>query len=322
VTQWSAWLPYVGLLVAFSLLVWHHYHPTVIDFGALALSVAVIIALVGARQVLTLRESREFARSRRELAERKQTEAVLRQARDELERRVQERTRELKEAVTALENEVAQHQEAEARLQMSLDEKEVLLKEVHHRVKNNLQVVSSLLGLQSRKACDSTASDLLRESQGRVRTMALIHQKLYASPDLARIDFRDYLQTLLNSLFDSYRVLPGAVMLQTEVARAWLSIDTAVPCGLIVNELVSNALKHAFPDGRRGCICVRLENLNENTLRLSVEDDGIGLPTGLDYRHTESLGLQLAVTLTNQLDGTMAVDSSRGAAFHITFTTC
>jgi two-component sensor histidine kinase len=235
---------------------------------------------------------------------------------------VSERTRELQEANVALAREVVEHQQAEARLQISLSEKEVLIQEVHHRVKNNLQDVSSLLGLQSRKASDAFASELLLESQGRVRTMALIHQKLYASSDLGRVDFRDYLQTLLKNLFDSYRVYPGTITLEADVAQAWLDIDTAVPCGLIVNEVVSNALKHAFPDGRKGCIRVRLANLDDQTLRLAVEDDGVGLPPGLDYRRTESLGLQLAVTLTHQLSGVIAVDSTHGVAFHTTFAAC
>jgi len=251
--------------------------------------------------------------------ERKRADEVLRRAHTELEVRVQERTVELAQANKALQAEIAERMRAEEQIIASLNEKELLLKEIHHRVKNNLQVISSLLNLQLSHAKSEKVIETLRESQNRVKTMALIHEKLYKSKDLASIDFADYIQDLTSYLFGSYSN-SGNVRLNINVNHVRLGVDVAVPCGLVVNELVSNSLKHAFPVGREGSeICIDLYRTTDDKLLLTVGDNGIGLPEDMDFRNTESLGLQLVTTLVEQLEGTIEIDRSAGTAFKITF---
>jgi two-component sensor histidine kinase/HAMP domain-containing protein len=215
-------------------------------------------------------------------------------------------------------NEVARRKQAEEQIRTSLKEKEVLLKEIHHRVKNNMQVVSSLLNLQSRYIKDEEAQQLFRESQDRVRSMALIHEKLYQSGDLSKIDFGEYIQNLVDYLFRSYGVNSNNIVFKKSVNGMLLGIHTAIPCGLIINELVSNSLKHAFPGNRHGEIRLDLHQ-NDDRFELVVSDDGIGFPKDVDFRNTESLGLQLVNSLTNQLDGTIEMEDGDGASFRIVF---
>ena len=202
-------------------------------------------------------------------------------------------------------------------LSASLHEKEVLLKEIHHRVKNNLQIVSSILSLQSGNACSESQATLLRESQDRIRSMALIHEKLYRSKDLSRINFGDYVSSLTASLAHSYIASP-AVRIRVDVRDIFLDIDMAIPCGLIINELVSNSFKYAFRDGRAGEVYISLSG-NSQTYTLVVSDNGTGLPPGTDFRNTPSLGLQLVNTLVSQLEGTIELDLEKGTSFKITF---
>ncbi len=232
------------------------------------------------------------------------------------------------QAAVALENarlyeqarqEIVERMRAEGQIRASLREKEVLLKEIHHRVKNNLQVISSLLYLQSQNVGDALSLEMLRDSQNRVRSMALVHEKLYQSEDLARVDFAGYISSLINHLFQSYGVNSSLIGLKTSVDDFAVDIDTAIPCGLILNELISNSLKHAFPDGRAGEIHVELRSDNAGQFTLLVSDNGIGLPEDWGLRETESLGLQLVNTLVNQLGGTIELDGSGGTAFKITF---
>jgi PAS domain S-box-containing protein len=204
----------------------------------------------------------------------------------------------------------------EDQLQTSLREKEVLLKEVHHRVKNNLQVISSLLSLQSSSIESSETRELVRESQNRVRSMALIHEKLYQSDSLARIDFGEYLRNLTRDLFRSYSA--GGVALKLQAEDVPLDVDAAVPCGLIVNELVSNALKYAFPAGRGGELSVSFARVALDRYALTVTDNGVGLPKDLDVRNARTLGLQLVTMLVTQLHGTLDVVSDGGTTFLIT----
>ena len=205
----------------------------------------------------------------------------------------------------------------EQKLRGSLAEKEVLLTEIHHRVKNNLQIVSSLLYLQSRKTSDDQVLSVLRESQTRVRSMALIHEKLYQCEDLANINLGDYIRSLTSYLLNSYGVASHMVKLKINVESAPLGLDRAIPCGLIINELVSNALKYAFPQGRRGEIFVNLLRDGDGKLVLMVKDDGVGLPEDLDIADTPSLGLQLVNTLVKQLDGTIEVGRKDGTEFRM-----
>lgn len=213
--------------------------------------------------------------------------------------------------------EIAERAQAEAKIKASLKEKEILLQEIHHRVKNNLQVISSLLNLQSQGIQDEKTLEVFQESQNRIRSMALIHEKLYRSSDLARVDFAEYIRNLASFLIRSYR--SRAVQLDLQAADIYLPIDNAVPCGLIVNELISNALKHAFVDGREGEICVMMQQLADQQVRLVVRDNGVGLPKDVDYMNTGSLGLQLVTMLVQQLDGTLEIRNNTGAEFEITF---
>jgi two-component sensor histidine kinase/putative methionine-R-sulfoxide reductase with GAF domain len=205
------------------------------------------------------------------------------------------------------------------RLEASLQEKEVLLKEVHHRVKNNLQIISSLLSLQSKYIMDERDFDIFRESRDRVKSMSLAHERLYQSPDLAQIDFAEYIRDLVAHSFRSYRDRSALITLRIDADDVSPGLDTAIPCGLIINELVSNALKHAFPDNRKGEIRIGLHSENGQTI-LTVSDDGVGFPADLDFRDTDSLGLQLVTTLVEQLEGSIELDNREGTVFKVTFT--
>ena len=208
---------------------------------------------------------------------------------------------------------------AQERILASLREKEMLLKEIHHRVKNNLQIISSLLNLQMAHINDKKLMPLFRESQNRVRTMALIHEKLYRSDNLAVIDFSVYLRELATSLFHSYHSSLLRTRLDINAEPITFGIDTAVPCGLLVNELISNALKYAFPDGREGTVRIELHQNDDTTCTLVVADTGVGLPDGFDMSETKTLGMELIMSLTKQLDGDLKVDNDYGAKFTITF---
>jgi PAS domain S-box-containing protein len=213
-----------------------------------------------------------------------------------------------------------QRQRSEERIRKSLEEKEVLLKEIHHRVKNNLQIISSLLNLQSGQVKDKHLVEILRESQNRIRSMALIHERLYRSEDLSRVDFAQYVNGLTTYLVRSYAGDSRSVTLHVDVQDVSLGVDLAIPCGLIINELVSNCLKHAFPPGARGGVTVALRKEGESCL-LRVEDDGVGLPRDVDLKKVESLGLQLVETLSTQIGASTNVTTApgKGTAFAISF---
>ncbi len=219
----------------------------------------------------------------------------------------------------AIYHDITQRKRAEEELLISLKEKEILLKEIHHRVKNNMQVISSLLNLQSSFVTDPQTLAALTDSQNRVKSMALIHEKLYQSKNLAREDFAEYTRSLTSYLFDSYCIDPERIAMDVQIRGVELGIDTGISCGLIVNELVSNALKHAFPHGRKGLVSVSLERVNGNFV-LRVSDDGVGFPEHIDFRNTESLGLQLVNTLTEQLEGKIElITNGGGTTFTISF---
>lgn len=207
----------------------------------------------------------------------------------------------------------------EEKIRTSLREKEALLKEIHHRVKNNLQVVSSLLGLQSRAATDDHTRKMFQESQNRIHSMALLHESLYQSSNLAKIDFPDYIRQLAAHLFHSYGVPPERIHLRTDLDKLYLNLDAAVPCGLIVNELISNSLKYAFPDGRAGEIRIELHEYSDQMARLIVADNGIGLRGDIDWATARSLGLRLVRTLAEQLGATIEMKSHAGTQVELTF---
>jgi PAS domain S-box-containing protein len=205
------------------------------------------------------------------------------------------------------------------RVRASLREKEALLKEIHHRVKNNLQVVSSLLGLQSRAMIDPKMRKMFRDSQDRIHSMALLHESLYQSQNLSQIDFPVYIRQLAAHLFHSYGVAAERIHLRTDLEELLLHLDAAVPCGLIINELISNSLKYAFPDGREGEIRVQLHGLSDGTTRLIVSDNGVGLRADVDWVSTRSLGLRLVRTLAQQLGAQIEVNSSAGVEVQLAF---
>jgi PAS domain S-box-containing protein len=212
---------------------------------------------------------------------------------------------------------ITQRRRAEGQIKASLAEKEVLLREIHHRVKNNMQVMISLLNLQANQLPDSQTRAALLESQNRIRSMALVHESLYQSANLSQVNFQDYLYKLLSYLQTVYVIKPS-IRLNLESEPISLSVDQAIPCGLIVSEMVSNAIKHAFPGERSGTVTVHLNKVEQRN-RLTVSDDGIGIPADLDIYHTSSLGMQLITILTNQLDGELELVRQGGTTFQITF---
>jgi len=232
---------------------------------------------------------------------------------------IQLASHELENKAQLLQIELTERKEAEKKIKKSLAEKEILLKEIHHRVKNNLQVISSLLYLQSNKAFEPTTMELFNESQNRIRSMALIHEQLYQSEDLVSINFIDYIKGLISHLSNSYQTELHKIKIEKKIENVQLSIDKAIPTGLIINELVSNSLKHAFPDNKKGKINIQMTLNKDKNVHLIIEDNGIGLPEELDPKNPDSLGLQLVNTLTKQLRGTIKYHTSKGTKYLITF---
>ncbi len=223
-------------------------------------------------------------------------------------------------AMVGVARDITARKRAEEELRTSLREKEVLLKEIHHRVKNNLQVISSLLSLQSEYLKDEAMIKIFKESQNRVKSMALIHEKLYQSANLAEIDFSDYLRELTTQLFRSYGIGAHGVSLNVHASQVLLAVDRAIPCGIIVNELVTNALKYAFPDGMGGRIDIDLHPVSDDRVRMAVRDNGVGFPADVDFETSDSLGLTLVRMLADQVQGEVAMqEAERGAEFIMTF---
>jgi len=247
-----------------------------------------------------------------DITERKRIEQVLRDVNAELERRVATRTAEL-------EVEVTERRRAEALIRTALEEKKTLLEEIHHRVKNNLQVICSLLELQGAYAKNQEDVTMFQECQNRVRTMAMVHERLYRSQNLASINFGEHVRDLANMLASTYSQAAVQVQVFAEVESVPLQLETAIPAGLIVNELVSNALKHAFPDGRRGTLKVSLHSPAPGQLLLSVADDGVGIPPGFDWDQARSLGLRMVRDLARQIRGTLEVRQNGGTTFALSF---
>lgn len=212
---------------------------------------------------------------------------------------------------------ITERRQAEAQIQAALEEKEVLFKEVNHRVKNNLQVISSLLSLHARHVADPHAQAILLESRNRIQAMALVHELLYRTETPSRIHLGDYLQNLTGHLMESHGAEAAGIRLVSRIDPIPMSLDVAIPCGLIINELVTNALKHAFPDGRGGEILVELTPVAPDYASLRVRDTGIGLPDTLRLADAPTLGLRLVRTLVEQLGGTLEVGPGPGANFQV-----
>lgn len=215
---------------------------------------------------------------------------------------------------------ITQQKQSEEQIKASLTEKEVLLKEIHHRVKNNLQIISSLIYLQAQRIEDPKVRQIFEDSQSRISAMALVHDNLYRSQSLSRINFSEYIQTLTASLFYTYRIQSDAVQLKVDIDDyVLMSLDKAIPCGLVLNELVTNALKHGFSEGKTGEIAVLLKKGSSDQVCLTVENDGNHLPETFELKTVQSMGLRLVHELVNQLQGHFELDKTDKTRFRITF---
>ncbi|MEO5360152.1 MAG: PAS domain-containing protein [Nitrospirota bacterium] len=238
-------------------------------------------------------------------------------ARDITERKLNEqRLREINEQLNV---EIQRREQVEKTILSSLKEKEILLKEVHHRVKNNLQIISSLLYLQSISLKNVKPEEVLTESRNRIRSMALVHEKLYKSENISTIDFGQYIQELASDIMYSFGVSGGKITLDMKCQTIFLDVELSIPCGLIVNELVSNAVKYAFPGSAEGVVRISLNETASGALCLTIDDTGVGIPQDIDIFNTDSLGLKLVNNLVKQIKGTLELTTNGGTEFKITF---
>ncbi|MBS0299388.1 MAG: PAS domain S-box protein [Proteobacteria bacterium] len=212
---------------------------------------------------------------------------------------------------------ITERKQQEEQLKAALKEKDLLLSEIHHRVKNNLQIIDSLLGMQSDMVNNSTAISVLKESQNRVKSMALIHQILYQSLDFSRIDFSSFIQSLVDNLTVSYALNTSTIALNIDTDQVLLPIDISIPLGLILNELCTNAMKYAFTEERSGNIDIRLKRQNPGQLLVSISDDGIGIPDDFDIENTQSLGLQLVQLLSEQISAELTIHRKNPTSFSL-----
>jgi PAS domain S-box-containing protein len=254
----------------------------------------------------------------RDITRRKKAEEELQKYRQQLEQLVEERTRELKEINKRLRVEIKIRQQIEQKLKHSLKEKEVLLQEIHHRVKNNFQLVCSLLNLQAFHTTSEEARRSLQEGQSRIRSMALIHEMLYQSFYQGEINFAQYIKNLMSHLQQMETVAQKDIQIRIDVEDIYLGIKKAIPCGLIVNEIVTNAFKHAFLDRDRGEIVIMMQE-KEGQVYLQIKDNGVGLPSDIDISRTRTLGLRLIHDLIQQLGGVVEIERQQGTAYLITF---
>ncbi len=218
----------------------------------------------------------------------------------------------------SLRSEVSERREVEEKLRASLEEKEVLLREIHHRVRNNLQVIYSLCSFQSSYIGKKTPEDIFSDIENRILSMALVHENLYQSRDFANIEFKQYVDDLVSHLLLSYGATDGRVTLEKTVDTMLLPLDVAIPCGLIINETICNCLKHAFPGGGEGLVRLSLARVDEG-IELMIADNGVGLPQNIDFGRSQTLGVRLIGTLVKQLHGEMTVQRAGGTAFQIRF---
>lgn len=235
-----------------------------------------------------------------------------------IELRVNKRTRRLFEKNRELKREIAKRKVAEEQIRAVLSEKDVLLKEVQHRLKNNLQFITTLLDLHSDYTNDNKMQNLLVDIQNRIKSMALIHEQIYQSKRVAKIDFKEYLKSLVSYIFDSYGVSKRAIKPEITGSDCSLCVKSVINCGLIANELISNALKHGFPNGRQGVIFINMYSRNSN-FKLIIGDNGVGFPKNFSFQNITTLGLQLVISLTHQLNGVIKLNRRGRTEFKIVF---
>ncbi len=221
--------------------------------------------------------------------------------------------------IVGTEQDITEHKIAEEKIKSSLKEKEMLLQEIHHRVKNNLQVISSLLRLQSRFIKDQNSIDIFKETQNRVRSIAILHEKLYQSDNLAKIKIDEYVKILAEDLMYFYELEESNINMILDIDDVSLNIETAIPCGLLINEMVANSLKYAFPNQKNGEIKIELHSNNEDQFNLTVGDNGVGIPEEIDPEKAETFGMQLIKYLTKQLKGTIELDNNNGTKYQLKF---
>lgn|GEM_PF-4166520 len=250
--------------------------------------------------------------------ERKKAEEKLQKQSVKLEEEVERRT-ELHTVNKELQQEVTERKLVEDKLRSMLKEKEILLKEIHHRVKNNLQIICSLLHLQEKNIMNEQARTILKESRNRIKSMAFIHDRLYHSEDFSNIDLTEYIENLTSNLFYTLQTESKSIKLITDVKNIFLSLDSAIPFGLIINELVTNALKYAFPNDKSGEIRISFHSDKDKIHTLIVGDNGEGLPENLDIHNTKTLGLRLVSSLVEQLEGSIDVDRNGGTTYKVVF---
>ncbi|MCI0470029.1 MAG: response regulator [Candidatus Aminicenantes bacterium] len=270
------------------------------------------------KQRLVIENRRLLKEIQHELSVRKRAEEELKKHRDHLEEMVRERTTKLAQANFELQREIVERKRAEKQIKTSLEEKEILLKEIHQRVNDNMQIISNMLLLQERHIKDKSDLNIFRETWNRIRIMTMIYEKMSQSENLAKIDFAAYTRSLISDLFSHYEVDPEKIQLKKNITNVYLDIGTAIPCGLIINELVSNSLKYGFPGEATGEVTLDF-SLQDNEYRLTIGDNGKGLPKYLDFRKAESLGLQLVRFLCKKLKGSIELDRNTGTLFKIVF---
>ncbi|MDJ0687938.1 MAG: response regulator [Xenococcaceae cyanobacterium MO_188.B32] len=258
-------------------------------------------------------------RLQNEVRDRLTAEKALHQLNEELEKRVEQRTVELKQSNQLLQQEIGERKQAENKLRNSLQEKEILLKEIYHRVKNNLLVVSSMFELQANCVEDPEIATIFQHSQDRLHSMALVHEQLYRSQNLKELDLGQYIVALIDKLSGSYDISEQGINFLLDTDTIYVNIETAHSCGLIINELAANALEHAFRDRQSGNIWLGLQRDENSQIILQVKDDGVGFPEDFDFINADSLGLKLVRILTRQIEGEMKISTNNGTCFTITF---
>jgi two-component sensor histidine kinase len=224
-----------------------------------------------------------------------------------------------KDGIVTVVRDITNRLNAEEQIRQSLIEKEILLKEIHHRVKNNLQIIKSLLSLQLKFVKDKTAANFISESMNRITSISIIHELFYKYKDITKIEFNNYICKIVSHLFNVYGVDSSKISAEYNLTGISLGIDTAIPCGLIINELLTNCLKYAFPDVRKGKILIEMKKNENDTISLILKDDGIGMPDNFDMANPPSMGMQLVLTLVKQMDGNIELERNKGTKFVINF---